>query len=124
MRKQGIDVRPGFEVTKLYKDENGIHLTSKHGVTIGGFDTVIWAVGRRPNTADLNLEAAGVETHRGGFVPVDDFENTNVEGIYAIGDIHGHLDKLRAAHERVAADRAACGDTANCERHRRAFDRP
>jgi len=32
--------------------------------------------------------------------------------IYAIGDIHGHLDKLRAAHERVAADRAACGDTA------------
>lgn len=89
MRKQGIDVRPGFEVTRLSKDENGIHLTSKHGVTIGGFDTVIWAVGRRPNTASLNLDAAGVETIRGGFVPVDKFENTNVPGIYAIGDITG-----------------------------------
>jgi glutathione reductase (NADPH) len=106
MRKQGIDVRPGFEVTKLYKDENGIHLTSKHGVTIGGFDTVIWAVGRRPNTADLNLEAAGVETHRGGFVPVDDFENTNVEGIYAIGDITGKTPLTPvaiAAGRRLAA---------------------
>jgi glutathione reductase (NADPH) len=106
MRKQGIDVRPGFEVTELSKDENGIHLTSKHGVTIGGFDTVIWAVGRRPNTAGLNLGAAGIETIRGGFVPVDAFENTNVPGIYAIGDITGRTPLTPvaiAAGRRLAA---------------------
>lgn len=89
MRKQGIDVRPGFEVVELAKSDEGVSLRSKHGVILEGFDTVIWAVGRRPNTAGLNLEAAGVEVIRGGFVPVDAYENTNVEGIYAIGDITG-----------------------------------
>lgn len=89
MRKQGIDVRPGFEVIELAKSDEGVSLRSKHGVILEGFDTVIWAVGRRPNTAGLNLEAAGVEVIRGGFVPVDAYENTNVEGIYAIGDITG-----------------------------------
>ena len=62
MRKQGIDVRPGFEVVELAKSEKGISLRSKHVVTLDGFDTVVWAVGRRPNTAGLNLEAAGVDT--------------------------------------------------------------
>jgi len=89
MRKQGIDVRPGFEVIELAKSDEGVSLRSKHGVILEGFDTVIWAVGRRPNTAGLNLEAAGVEVICGGFVPVDAYENTNVEGIYAIGDITG-----------------------------------
>ncbi|MGD8557803.1 MAG: glutathione-disulfide reductase [Chromatiales bacterium] len=89
MRNQGIDVRPGFEVVELSKSGKAISLVSKHGVTLEGFDTVIWAVGRRPNTAGLGLDRAGVETIRGGFVPVDDYENTNVKGIYAIGDITG-----------------------------------
>jgi glutathione reductase (NADPH) len=89
MRNQGIDVRPGFEVVELSKSDKAISLVSKHGVTLEGFDTVIWAVGRRPNTAGLGLDRAGVETIRGGFVPVDDYENTNVKGIYAIGDITG-----------------------------------
>jgi glutathione reductase (NADPH) len=106
MRKQGIDVRPGFEVVELAKSEKGISLRSKHGVTLDGFDTVIWAVGRRPNTAGLNLEAAGVETLRGGFVPVDAYENTNVDGIYAIGDITGKTPLTPvaiAAGRRLAA---------------------
>ena len=47
------------------------------------------AAGRRPNTDDLNPEAAGVETDDSGFVPVNDRLETSADGIYAIGDVTG-----------------------------------
>jgi pyruvate/2-oxoglutarate dehydrogenase complex dihydrolipoamide dehydrogenase (E3) component len=50
---------------------------------------VLLAVGRRPNTDDLGLEAAGVATDRRGYVQVDDSLATNVEGIWALGDCNG-----------------------------------
>lgn len=49
-------------------------------------EKVIWAIGRKPNTANINL-AAGVETNDQGFIKVDKYQNTNVKGIYAVGDI-------------------------------------
>ncbi len=50
---------------------------------------VLLAVGRRPNTDDLGLDKAGVETDRRGFITVDDQLRTNVLGIWAIGDVNG-----------------------------------
>jgi glutathione reductase (NADPH) len=50
---------------------------------------VIWAVGRTPNTRELDLDRAGVETRANGLVPTDEYQNTNVPGVYAIGDITG-----------------------------------
>ncbi|MFQ1050243.1 glutathione-disulfide reductase [Avibacterium paragallinarum] len=50
-------------------------------------EKVIWAIGRKPNTANINLAAAGVETNNKGFIKVDKYQNTNVKGIYAVGDI-------------------------------------
>ncbi|WP_032092493.1 MULTISPECIES: glutathione-disulfide reductase [Pasteurellaceae] len=50
-------------------------------------DTLIWAIGREPNTDKLNLAAAGVETNERGFIKVDKYQNTNVKNIYAVGDI-------------------------------------
>ncbi|MGQ0286861.1 glutathione-disulfide reductase [Pasteurellaceae bacterium 22721_9_1] len=50
-------------------------------------DCVIWAIGREPATDVINLEAVGVATNERGFIKVDKFQNTNVEGIYAVGDI-------------------------------------
>ncbi len=54
-------------------------------------DCLIWAVGRRPHTAPLRLEAAGVATDAAGHVLVDDFQDTNVPGIHAVGDVTGRL---------------------------------
>ncbi|NCA71130.1 MAG: glutathione-disulfide reductase, partial [Sphingobacteriia bacterium] len=54
-----------------------------------GFDTILWAVGRAPNTRELNLEAAGVKAQPNGIIPTDAFQNTNVPGIYALGDVTG-----------------------------------
>ena len=53
-----------------------------------GYDCLIFAVGRRPLTARLGLSAAGVETTAaGGHIVVDEFQNTTVPGVYALGDV-------------------------------------
>ncbi|TNF96023.1 MAG: glutathione-disulfide reductase [Gammaproteobacteria bacterium] len=91
MRQQGIDVRTGFQVVELSNSDKGIAVTSSDSETVEGFDTVIWAVGRAANTRKLNLDIAGVEMLPNGIIPVDDFQNTNVPGIYAIGDITGKV---------------------------------
>lgn len=50
-------------------------------------DSLIWAIGREPATDKINLENAGVETNARGYIKVDKYQNTNVKGIYAVGDI-------------------------------------
>ncbi|MGX2970142.1 glutathione-disulfide reductase [Ursidibacter sp. B-7004-1] len=50
-------------------------------------DCLVWAIGREPATDKIDLAAAGVVANERGFIPVDKFQNTNVSGIYAVGDI-------------------------------------
>ncbi|MGF1727452.1 glutathione-disulfide reductase [Photobacterium nomapromontoriensis] len=50
-------------------------------------DLLIWAIGRNPTTDKINLAAAGVETNARGYIKVDEYQQTNVEGIYCVGDI-------------------------------------
>ena len=50
-------------------------------------DCLVWAIGREPATDVINLAATGVATNERGFIKVDKFQNTNVKGIYAVGDI-------------------------------------
>jgi glutathione reductase (NADPH) len=102
MRRQGIRVQTGFQVTELSRSAGGMTVMSANETTLTGFDTVIWAVGRRPNTRSLNLQAAGVEVSPGGAIAVDAGENTNVPGIYAIGDVTGKMPLTPVA---VAAGR-------------------
>ena len=53
---------------------------------------IIWAIGRKPNVQDLNLEAVGVTLNERGFIAVDEFQNTLVPGIYALGDVTGEKE--------------------------------
>jgi glutathione reductase (NADPH) len=101
MIKQGIDIHTGFQVTGLSQGENGIHVNSPDA-DLENFDQVIWAVGRKPNTAALNLEATGIEFLKNGVIPVDEYERTNVDGIYALGDIIG---KVQLTPVAIAAGR-------------------
>jgi glutathione-disulfide reductase len=107
MRRQGIAIHPNIQAAQLHRDADGITLTAVDGTVFSGFDTVIWAVGRRPNTRGLNLEAAGVEVLPNGVIPVDEYENTRVPGIYAIGDITGKtaLTPVAIAAGRKLAER-------------------
>ena len=50
-------------------------------------DVLIWAIGRNPTTDKINLAATGVETNDRGYIKVDEYQRTNVDGIYCVGDI-------------------------------------
>jgi glutathione reductase (NADPH) len=65
-------------------------------------DCLIWAIGREPQTDNLNLPAAGVKTNAKGYIEVDKYQNTNVSGIYAVGDNTGAVELTPVA---VAAGR-------------------
>ena len=94
-RVQAIQIRTGFQVTALTKSAGGLVVHSTNNQHLATFDTVIWAVGRRPNTANLVLEAAGVQVMPNCIIPVDEYENTNVE---KMGSEHIDADPLRRAH--------------------------
>ena len=89
MRKQGIDLHLPFQVAAIERVGDALALRAADGTVLDGFDQVIWAVGRVPNTQGLEVEAAGIETARGGIIPTDAWQNTNVPGVYAIGDVTG-----------------------------------
>jgi len=97
----GVDVRTGAQMEKVEAGGAGVIATLKDGSTAEGAEILI-AVGRVPNTADLDLEAAGVEPNEKGFLETD--ERMRVGGsdwLYAIGDANGralftHMGKYHA----------------------------
>lgn len=104
----GIETRLQFEVASLERDADGsLALVARDGERLSGFDTLLWAVGRAPNTRELDLAAAGVEAQPNGIIPTDAYQNTNVPGIYAIGDITGRdpLTPVAIAAGRRLAER-------------------
>lgn len=91
MRTQGIVVQTDFQVRSLSRSKQGLHVHASDGKLFNSFDQIIWAVGRRPNTETLGLNNASVKILANGIIPVDEFENTNIPGIYAIGDVTGKM---------------------------------
>ena len=71
------------------------------------YDTIIWAIGRSPCTENLNLSSASVQTDKYGYIPVDKFQKTNIENIFAIGDVIGkeQLTPVAIAAGRRLSDR-------------------
>ncbi len=87
---EGVGVRTGAKVTSLGRDADGttvVRLTDARGDHQVPCDAVLMAVGRRPSTADIGLDALGVTTTRSGHVEVDETMRTNVDGIFAAGDV-------------------------------------
>ncbi len=85
-KKKKIKIITGTSVEKAEKTDEGVTLTLANGNVVQA-EQVLSCVGRSPNTAKLNLEAAGITPDRRGFIPVDEFCRTNVKGIYAVGDV-------------------------------------
>ena len=107
MRGNGITIDTGVIPAQLEKTGDGIVLVSEDGRRFGPVDCLLWAIGRAPNTANLALENAGVQTEARGFITVDKFQQTNVEHICAIGDVTGApaLTPVAIAAGRRLADR-------------------
>ncbi len=91
IENEGIEVRLNAECAAFEKRGNQIAVTSNcpDGPEEAVGSHVLLAVGRKPNTDDLGLEAAGVELDARGYIVVDDELRTNVPGIWAMGDVNG-----------------------------------
>ncbi|MHA0287767.1 FAD-containing oxidoreductase [Mycobacterium sp. C3-094] len=86
---EGIRVVTGADGISFAKRENGFTVTPRSGADPIAGSHLLVAVGRRPNTDDLGLEAAGVVTDKRGYITVDDQLRTNVAHIWAMGDCNG-----------------------------------
>jgi pyruvate/2-oxoglutarate dehydrogenase complex dihydrolipoamide dehydrogenase (E3) component len=88
---EGIDVRTNANCIHLEKrdSEIAVGLECNEGAPHIPGSHVLLAVGRVPNTSDLNLAAAGIQPDPNGFIPVDDQLRTTVPGIFALGDCNG-----------------------------------
>lgn len=109
-----FDVRTGHEVTEVTQDGDEITATvdaDGNTVAVTG-DELLVATGRRPNTDRLDVEAAGLETDDDGFLEVDEYLETSVDGIWAVGDIagnhmfwHSALQEAEHVYRAIVEDR-------------------
>ncbi|MDH3690497.1 MAG: glutathione-disulfide reductase [Gammaproteobacteria bacterium] len=108
MQKAGVNIVTGVQLTKVEKESTGkLSLYRTDGESISGCDTLIWAIGRAPHVKSLQLHNTQIETDDEGFIVTDAFQNTNVEGVYGVGDVTGRvaLTPVAIAAGRRLADR-------------------
>jgi dihydrolipoamide dehydrogenase len=116
--KQGMKILTGSRVTSSEKKDAGIELTveTPQGEEKFSFDSVLVSVGMTPNTEKLNLENAGVETDKKGFIPTNKRMRTNISNIYAVGDITGGmLLAHKASHEGIVAAEDIAGSAVGAD---------
>ena len=112
MENTGLNLHTHKVPAKLEKTEEGIRIHFEDGSTHTA-SQVIWATGRRPNVEGLNLEKAGVTLNDRGFIKVDEYQNTVVDGIYALGDVTGEKELTPVAIKagRTLSERLFNGKT-------------
>ncbi|MCL9782913.1 glutathione-disulfide reductase [Vibrio sp. S4M6] len=87
MNEEGPTLHTHSTPKEVVKEADGsltLHLENGESQNV---DCLIWAIGRHPTTDAINLSATGVETSKGGYIKVDEYQQTNVAGIYCVGDI-------------------------------------
>lgn len=118
---EGIQIRLNAKCISLEKRDGGIavHVDCDDGAPEVTGTHVLLAVGRTPNTSDLGLDRAGVAMDARGNIVIDDQLQTNVPGIWALGDCNGHGGFTHTAYNdyEIVADNLLNGD------HRRVSDR-
>ncbi len=108
MLDRGVNFLTCVHLTGLEKEASGQIFTQQDDdQRVGGFDAVIWAIGRVPNSNQLGLENTSINTDDSGFITTDEYQNTNVDKVYAVGDVSGRepLTPVAIAAGRKLADR-------------------
>ncbi|KAK2677388.1 hypothetical protein RAB80_006128 [Fusarium oxysporum f. sp. vasinfectum] len=103
----GVKLHKRSQASKVEKDSNGkLTITYKddqgNESVVSDVDNLIWAIGRTPETKDIGLEEAGVKLGEKGHILVDEYQNTAVDNIYALGDVTGEVELTPVA---IAAGR-------------------
>jgi glutathione reductase (NADPH) len=107
MNARGIRIRQVGDIREVRQSADGISLEIASSGSHGSCDLLLWAVGRVPNSDDIGLAAAGVQTDQAGHVRVDAWQNTSQPGLHAVGDITTQkaLTPVAVAAGRYLADR-------------------
>jgi glutathione reductase (NADPH) len=116
VRAQGIVVEERVVPAAVRQQTGKITLVAQDGRQFAGFDCLLWAIGREANIAGVDPQKAGVVLDDNNFVITDEMQNTNVPGVYAIGDVAGRaaLTPVAIAAGRRLSDRLFGGKP---ERH-------
>jgi glutathione reductase (NADPH) len=91
LRDARIDLRAGILPERIEKSDKGLDVHLSDGSCVEA-DQVLVATGRRPNTKDIGIDKAGVELNKKGAVIVDSYSKTNVDNIYAVGDVTDRIN--------------------------------
>ncbi|MGF1446633.1 MAG: glutathione-disulfide reductase [Pikeienuella sp.] len=102
MRAKGIELLTDTDVARIEEADGGYSVTLTSGETRAAA-RVLYATGRVPNTRGIGLEAAGVALGRRGEILVDDYSQTSVPSIYAVGDVTDRLQLTPVAIREGAA---------------------
>jgi len=92
MIKKGIDIRLHTNVIELIKGSDGLITAKLDDGSELQADTVMFATGRVPNVRDLGLRDAGVHALPGGMIPVNEYSRTNLENVFAVGDVTNRVN--------------------------------
>ena len=111
MRADGVDVVTRTQIRSVRRASSGLLVVDCDDGKTRECESLLWAIGRTPATADLGLEATSVGVGDDGTIPVDTWQNTSAPGIYAIGDVTGRvaLTPVAIAAGRRLADRVFGG---------------
>ncbi len=112
LTEQGLDIRFEAQIAELNPTKSGVSakIAQKDGADTLKFDKVLVSVGREPNTTGLNATNIGLRLDDKGFIEVDEFCQTNIAGIYAIGDVvRGPMLAHKASEEGVMVAERICG---------------
>jgi glutathione reductase (NADPH) len=91
MAKKGIEIRTRAEVTRLERSGDGLRVTLQDGTAFGA-GQVMYATGRIPNSMEIGLENVGITPTPHGAVPVNEYSQTEVPSIYAVGDVTNRVN--------------------------------
>jgi glutathione reductase (NADPH) len=117
MKKKGVDLRFDLNVARIDRAGSALQITLTDG-SLHEADQLLFATGRRPNTANLGLEAAGVALGKNGAVVVDEYSRSSVESIYAVGDVTDRINLTPVAiHEAMCLTRTLFADTPTAPCH-------
>ncbi|MDB3951136.1 dihydrolipoyl dehydrogenase [Gammaproteobacteria bacterium] len=116
--KQGLNINLGCKVTSALSNKKDISVTYENNGNTNELkvDKLIVAVGRRPNTEDLLDKNCGLSIDEKGFIPVNDFCETNVQNIWAVGDVvRGPMLAHKASEEGIMVVERIAGKHAEME---------
>lgn len=97
-----MNIKKGVNVVDVKRSSDGLVATLDNGEVLPPVDTLLWAIGRTPNTDNLGCTEINMTLNKRGHIVVDEYQNTNIEGVYALGDVCGRAELTPVA---IAAGR-------------------